>query len=72
MSLETAHLCICRSTDSLQHAEVLIPVMNLIIQNLTTMNLTIGGGFQHPEDLSQGIGAIRATCWALVPSPLLD
>merc|ERR1712061_40983 len=50
-----------RSTESQQHAEALTPIMNLTMTSLIIKYLTIGGGFQHPEDLSQGIGAVRAT-----------
>merc|ERR1739846_213980 len=56
-----------RSTESQQHGKGLT-----LIMNLTVKNSTIEGGFQHPEDLSQGIGTVRVTCWALAPSPLLD
>merc|ERR1712110_1303892 len=56
-----------RSTESQQHGEALTLTMNL-----TVKNSTIEGGFQHPEDLSQGIGTVRVTCWALSHLPLLD
>merc|ERR1712045_398813 len=65
-----------RSTDSQLHAEPLTPVMSLTIVdlNLTILNLTTAGGFQHAEEgHSQGVGAARAaTCWALPPSRPLD
>lgn len=55
-----------RSTDSHQHAESLTSIKKLAILNLTI------GGLQHPADLSQEVGAVRAACWALAPSRLLD
>merc|ERR1712038_942206 len=60
-----------KSTASQHHTETLTPIGSLTI-NLSIKNLSIGGDFQPPEDLSPEVGAVKVAYWALLPPYLLD